>query len=745
MSDEHRCPQCGATLGADAPQGLCPGCLLKRGLETQTFAAEDPGNDYPPPKPAELAACFPDLEILELVGRGGMGVVYKARQKRLDRLVALKILSPHIGQNPTFAERFAREARAMAMLNHPHIVAVHDFGEAGGLYYFVMEFVDGVNLRRLLDNGKLSPREALTIVPQICDALQYAHDAGVVHRDIKPENILLDKNGRVKIADFGIAKLVGAGGEGRGTRDPEELPSPSGRGAGGEGSEGPPLTATGQIMGTPHYMAPEQVEHPQAVDHRADIYSLGVVFYQMLTGELPIGRFAPPSRKVQIDVRLDEVVLRALEKEPELRYQQASEIKTCVETIVSTPPSPGLSATGGLSASASGTGRQAARGTRAASQPPSPSIVNNAIEQARQQVKGPAIGLLVTGILNAVATSVVGMLIAWYVLWGVRPIPDLPVVLAFPFVPSMAFTAVIIAAALKMRRLDGYGWVVFGSVLALISGNVIGLATGTWALVVLSDATVTRAFKEQTRLRFGGDPPQPTAWHRRFGGVALGTVLLAVPLSLLAAVFLHTAWQAAFFMVIISGLAAILLGLVGWRSNLGKTALIGAGFLLLPVLTFLVAGLIEARMHWWRDFGGEAAPVASSRPAQRHEAGAAGSQTVDNVRPVVVRTQPLSGARDVAPGTSEIRVTFSKKMTDESWSWSTAWENSIPELIGQPRYEADQRTCVVRAKLEPGRTYAFWLNSEKFLNFIDAESRPAVPYLLIFQTKPLTQSKGTSP
>ena len=145
-------------------------------------------------------------------------------------------------------------------------------------------------------------------MPQICEALQYAHDKGVVHRDIKPENILLDKEGRVKIADFGIAKLVG-----REAKDST-------------------LTGAGQIVGTPQYMAPEQIEHPLEVDHRADIYSLGVVFYQMLTGELPIGRFAPPSKKVQIDVRLDEVVLRALEKEPEQRYQQASQVKTEVET-----------------------------------------------------------------------------------------------------------------------------------------------------------------------------------------------------------------------------------------------------------------------------------------------------------------------------------------------------------------------------------------------------------------------------
>ena len=171
-----------------------------------------PRKPEPPPPLEEIARHFPQLEVLECLGRGGMGVVYKARQPRLNRFVALKILAREKEKDPRFAERFTREAQALARLNHPNIVTVYDFGEADGLYYLLMEFVDGMSLRQLLQTRKLAPEEALAIVPSICEALQYAHQQGIVHRDIKPENILLDKQGRVKIADFGIAKLLGADG-----------------------------------------------------------------------------------------------------------------------------------------------------------------------------------------------------------------------------------------------------------------------------------------------------------------------------------------------------------------------------------------------------------------------------------------------------------------------------------------------------------------------------------------------------
>ncbi len=180
-----------------------------------------------------------------------------------------------------------------------------------------MEYVSGATLRQAIETGKMKPEEALAIIPQVCEALQFAHDEGIVHRDIKPDNILLDTRGRVKIADFGLSKLL--------AKDNLDLT----------------LTQAHHVMGTPAYMAPEQQKSTAAVDHRADIYSLGVVFYEMLTGERPMGRFEPPSKRVQVDVRLDEIVLHALEREPSRRYQQASEFKSAVDVVRTSAASAG--------------------------------------------------------------------------------------------------------------------------------------------------------------------------------------------------------------------------------------------------------------------------------------------------------------------------------------------------------------------------------------------------------------------
>ncbi len=426
---------------------------LQAGSECETGGDSDTQSPIPtgattqaafiPPEPAQLAEKFPQLEILELLGQGGMGAVYKARQKQLDRLIALKILPPEVGQTEAFAERFTREARSMAKLNHQHAVTLYEFGQTDdGLYYFVMEFVDGTDLRHVILDGELGPSQALAIVPQICEALHYAHKKGIVHRDIKPENILLDKDGNVKIADFGLAKLL-------------DRPATAHT-----------LTRAGQTMGTPHYMAPEQIEHPDQVDHRADIYSLGVVFYEMLTGELPLGRFPPPSKKVEVDVRLDDVVLRTLEKEPDRRYQHASEVRTDVETICSD------------------------RHTVTDRTKVTPTLREGEnIKSIRHRVWTPAVGLLVAGMINCL--GVVGA------LWSVFGFIQIGIQIA---ILMLAYTAVVIFGAWNLMQLRSYRLALAGSILGIFPfapGAIIGIPMGIWALVVMTKKEVKAAFGQK--------------------------------------------------------------------------------------------------------------------------------------------------------------------------------------------------------------------------------------------------------
>ena len=311
-SSPGRCERCDAPLPAGKDSGHCPRCLLQFAMEggpaTTAGPAGSPGaTGAEPPSIADLQPLFPAYELQSLLGRGGMGAVYRARHTKLHRNVAIKVLLPDLVSDPAFAERFEREARALASLSHSGIVGVHDFGHAGGFFYLVMQYVEGASLRDLLAQGKLTTRDVLAFVPQLCDALQYAHDHGIVHRDIKPENILVDLDGKVHVADFGLAKMTG-----------NERPDIG-------------LTRTQQVLGTPLYMAPEQIGAAGSVDHRADLYSLGVVLYEMLTGNLPIGRFEPPSTKSRDARPFDRVVMRSLENDPGQRYQQAREVKQDVQ------------------------------------------------------------------------------------------------------------------------------------------------------------------------------------------------------------------------------------------------------------------------------------------------------------------------------------------------------------------------------------------------------------------------------
>ncbi len=423
------CPKCGAPLGPDAPLGLCPRCVLAAGFETQTEtqpAAEGDQAKTATPQVEELAKHFPQFEIMELLGKGGMGMVYKVRQPQLDRIVALKILPRDAAKDPAFAERFQREAKALARLNHPNIVAIYDFGQSGDYFYFLMEYVDGANLRQLERSRRLSPEEAFAIVPKICEALQFAHDEGIVHRDVKPENILIDNKGRVKIADFGIAKIVGKENDYS-------------------------LTGTRHALGTPNYMAPEQMDTPTKVDHRADIYALGVVFYEMLTGELPMGRFELPSKKLKIDVRIDEVVLKSLERNPELRYQTVGAVKTDVENL---------------------------RGTEVAQRSTSPVESPEAVRALR----GPVGGLLVVSLFNWIAA------LASY--------PD-----GMPWSPVVAVAGVVtFVGALRMKHGRNYALAWAAALVAMVTppGLMVGLPVGIWTIVVLLRPEVKSAFRTHT-------------------------------------------------------------------------------------------------------------------------------------------------------------------------------------------------------------------------------------------------------
>ncbi|MGE4159106.1 MAG: serine/threonine-protein kinase, partial [Planctomycetota bacterium] len=239
-------------------------------------------------------------KIIRPVGRGGMGVVYEARQLSLNRSVALKTLDAALSQDANFLERFDKEVQALVALNHPNITAIIDRGREGTFYYFVMEYVEGVSLRHMIANGPLSPDNAIQLVDQLCQALSFAHSRDVLHRDIKPENIMVTKEGALKVLDFGLAKFKDD--DHRGSR----------------------ITGAKTVLGTYDYMAPEQ-RRSGDTDQRSDIYSLGVVFYEMLTGELPVGRFDLPSLRIKgVHRAIDTVVAKTLDSDPKRRYEKAS-------------------------------------------------------------------------------------------------------------------------------------------------------------------------------------------------------------------------------------------------------------------------------------------------------------------------------------------------------------------------------------------------------------------------------------
>jgi len=245
-----------------------------------------------------------------VLGAGGMGTVYRATQLSLGRSVALKLLPESLAQDAQFQTRFQREADILSKLSHPSIVTVFDRGDVDGRPYLTMELVEGTSLREVLRKGSLPQAEALVIVRAILSALEHAHGQGIVHRDIKPENVLLAPGGIVKVADFGLSRLVADDDVTR-------------------------LTRTHIALGTYEYMAPEQRERSREADERSDLYATGVVLYEMIAGELPIGAFPPLSRqRGECDKRIDEIIERSLAKDPRHRYQEATQMADAVSAVL---------------------------------------------------------------------------------------------------------------------------------------------------------------------------------------------------------------------------------------------------------------------------------------------------------------------------------------------------------------------------------------------------------------------------
>ncbi|MFN0080776.1 MAG: bifunctional serine/threonine-protein kinase/formylglycine-generating enzyme family protein [Prosthecobacter sp.] len=278
---------------------------------SSSIPASTPGKPWQPLTPEELQPELPQYAVLSLLGRGGMGAVYKAVQKSLGREVAIKVLPPTIEDGGMrFAERFLAEANAQARLNHPGIVSVYDAGETpGGLLYMVMEYVQGTDVSQMIrSSGKLPPEHAYAIIAHVCEALAYAHGNGIIHRDIKPANVMVDTQGRVKIADFGLAKLI---------------------------TEDTGYTQSNMAVGTPDFVAPEALIPGMPVDGRADLYAVGVMLYQMLTGSIPRGAFKPASVIVPgLDARFDQIVLKAMQVDREERHRSAAELRQHLDSLL---------------------------------------------------------------------------------------------------------------------------------------------------------------------------------------------------------------------------------------------------------------------------------------------------------------------------------------------------------------------------------------------------------------------------
>ena len=306
------CRKCGATILPDAPAGFCSACLLETGLGLLTGSHDGQERDRPR---LSLLSDFGDYELLEELGRGGQGVVYRARQSSLNRTVALKVIALGHWATETHLKRFRREAEAAASLEHPRIVPIYEIGERDGAYYFSMQLVEGGQLDTLVRQEPLPLRRAAEMIANVARTVHFAHEHGILHRDIKPGNVLLDAEGEPHLADFGLARLV-------------ETEST--------------VTRTMEVLGTPSYIAPEQAAGQGAqLTSATDVYGLGAVFYQLLTGHPPFAggttyetirlvlETEPRNPRLwnpKVDRDLTTICLKCLEKDPARRFGSALEL-----------------------------------------------------------------------------------------------------------------------------------------------------------------------------------------------------------------------------------------------------------------------------------------------------------------------------------------------------------------------------------------------------------------------------------
>jgi eukaryotic-like serine/threonine-protein kinase len=342
MAEARLCPQCGAELPVDAPAGLCPGCLLQHGIGNGSGSPASTvlGPTLPPrttnesgSAPGTKVRYFGDYELLEEIARGGMGVVYKARQNTLKRIVALKMILSGQLAGPEEVKRFYVEAEAAARLDHPNIVPIFEIGQHDGQHYFSMAFVDGESLARRVAAGPLPPRAAAELVKKVADAVAYAHVEGVVHRDLKPANVLIDRDGQPRVTDFGLAKHMSSG-------------------AGDDGIAS--LTATGQVLGTPSYMPPEQAGgESKEIGPLSDVYSLGAILYCLVTGRPPFQAASTVETLIQVLQQeaisprllnpkvprdLETICLKCLEKKPQKRFASAGALAEDLRRFLTNEP-----------------------------------------------------------------------------------------------------------------------------------------------------------------------------------------------------------------------------------------------------------------------------------------------------------------------------------------------------------------------------------------------------------------------